>query len=182
MGPIVHPDVSIDSISLDDLKGIFTGSITNWKDVGGDDADIVVINRASGSGTRATFEDAVLQGEEVPSDFTPQEQDSSGTVLQMIGSTPNSISYLAFSYVDDTVKALSVDDVEPTAENVATNDWVIWAYEHMYTQKDCDDATQAFIDYMLSDAVQGSLVEETGYIPISDMKVQKDVDGNVTEL
>ena len=156
--------------------------MTNWKDVGGDDAEITVINRASGSGTRATFEDAVLQGAEVPADFTPQEQDSSGTVLQMIGQTPNSISYLAFSYFDDTVQALNVDDVEPTEDNVATNDWDIWAYEHMYTQKKADDATQAFIDYMLSDAVQGDLVEQNGYIPISSMKVKKDADGNVTNL
>lgn len=182
MGPIVNKDVSVDSLTLDQLKDIFTGAVTNWKDVGGDDAEITVINRASGSGTRATFEDAVLQGAEVPADFTPQEQDSSGTVLQMIGQTPNSISYLAFSYFDDTVKALNVDDVEPTEDNVATNDWVIWAYEHMYTQKKADDATQAFIDYMLSDAVQGDLVEQNGYIPISSMKVKKDADGNVTNL
>jgi phosphate transport system substrate-binding protein len=182
MGPVVNPDVTVTDISMEDLAGIFSGSITNWADLGGNDEEIVVINRAAGSGTRATFEDAVLKDVEVPVDFTPQEQDSSGTVAQMIASTPGSISYLAFSYYDDTMVALSVDGVEPTDENVTTNDWTIWAYEHMYTAKEPDAATQAFIDYMLSADVQDSLVEEMGYIPITNMKVEKDVDGNVTDL
>ncbi len=182
MGPVVCSDVTIDDISMDDLAGIFTGQITNWSEVGGDDMDITVINRASGSGTRATFESNVLGDTEVPADFTPQEQDSSGTVATMIAGTPGSISYLAFSYYGDDFKALSVDGVEPTEDNVETNAWTIWAYEHMYTTSDPDDATQAFIDYMLSDDVQGSLVESLGYIPITGMQVEKDADGNVTEL
>ncbi|HJH43089.1 phosphate ABC transporter substrate-binding protein PstS family protein [Rubneribacter badeniensis] len=182
MGPIVNSDVTIDDISLEDLKGIFTGKITNWKEVGGNDEDIVVINRASGSGTRATFEAAVLAGEEAPSDFTPQEQDSSGTVTKMVSTTPGAISYVAFSYYDDSFKALKVDGVDPAPENVEDNSWTIWAYEHMYTVAEPDEATQAFIDYMMSDEVQSSLVEAQGYIPVSGMKVEKDADGNVTTL
>jgi len=182
MGPVVNADVTVDDLTLADLKGIFTGTITNWSEVGGEDQDIVVINRASGSGTRATFEAAVMGGDPVPQDLTPQEQDSSGTVVQMVASTPGAISYLAFSYFSDSVAALSVDGVEPTAQNVATNDWIIWAYEHMYTAADADAATQAFVDYMLADDVQGSLVEQTGYIPVADMQVQKDAEGNVQSL
>lgn len=182
MGPVVNEDVEIDDISTEDLAGIFTGEITNWSEVGGQDEEITVINRAEGSGTRATFENAVLDGEEVPSDFTPQEQDSSGTVLSMVAETPGSISYLAFSYYDDTVKALTVDGVEPTTENVSTNDWEIWSYEHMYTREDADEATNSFIDYMFSDEVQDTLVDENGYIAIDEMQVERDADGNVTEL
>ena len=182
MGPVVNPDVTVADIKMEDLAGIFTGAITNWKDLGGNDEPIVVINRASGSGTRATFEGVVLKGVEVPASFTPQEQDSSGTVLQMVAQTPGAISYLAFSYIDDSVKAPSIDGVAPTEDNVATNAWKIWAYEHMYTQATPDDATKAYIDYMLSDAVQGNLVEQSGYIPISKMKVEKDAKGNVTDL
>ena len=182
MGPIVNNDVTIDDIKLDDLKKIFTGQITNWKDVGGPDEAITVINRASGSGTRATFEAAVLKGEKVPDSFKPQEQDSSGTVATMVAGQPGAISYLAFSYYDSSFKALSVDGVKPESKSVATNDWTIWAYEHMYTAKNPDEATQAFIDYMMGDEVQGSLVTDNGYIPISDMKVEKDADGNVTNL
>ena len=63
MGPVVHPDVKVDDLTIDQLKGIFTGKVTNWRKVGGDDKEIVVINRAAGSGIRATFENAVLGGD-----------------------------------------------------------------------------------------------------------------------
>ncbi len=182
MGPVVHPDVKVDDLTIDQLKGIFTGKVTNWKEVGGDDKDIVVINRAAGSGTRATFENAVLDGGKVPEDFKPQEQDSSGTVVKMVAQTPNSISYLAFSYFSDDVKALKVGGVEPKDKNVETNDWTIWAYEHIYTAAKPDAATADFIKYMLSDDVQGSLVKKTGYISTKGMKVERDADGNVTKL
>lgn len=182
MGPVVNKKVSVDNLTIEQLKGIFTGKITNWKDCGGDDADIVVINRASGSGTRATFEDAVLGGDKVPEDFKPQEQDSSGTVQKMIAETPNSISYLAFSYFSDDIKSLKVEGVEPKDANVETNDWTIWAYEHMYTAKKPDAATKAFIKYMLGDEVQGTLVKKTGYISMKGMKVEKDASGKVTKL
>ena len=179
MGPVANPDCGVTDISMEDLKAVFTGAITNWSELGGADEDIVVINRASGSGTRATFENAVLDGEEA---VTAQEQDSSGTVANMVAQTPGAISYLAFNYFDGDLVALSVDGVEPTAENVETNAWTIWAYEHMYTSTEPDEATQAFIDYMLSDAVQGSLVEEMGYIPVTGMQVERAADGTVSEL
>lgn len=179
MGPVANPDCGVTDISMDDLRAIFTGDITNWSELGGADQEIVVINRQAGSGTRAVFEAAVMNGEETG---TFQEQDSSGTVRQMVAETPGAISYLAFSYYDDSIVALSVDGVEPTAENVETNAWTIWAYEHMYTSIEPDAATQAFIDYMMSDEVQGSLIEENGYIPVSGMQVEKDAEGNVTEL
>lgn len=180
MGPVVNADVAIDDIALADLAKIFTGEVTNWSEVGGNDAEIVVINRQAGSGTRAVFEAAVFtEGQEAA---TFQEQDSSGTVAKMVSETPGAISCLAFSYFDDSIKALSVDGVAPETANVEDNSWVIWAYEHMYTAAEPDAATQAFIDYMMGEEVQGSLVEANGYIPVSGMKVEKDAEGNVTEL
>ena len=179
MGPVVNPDVQLDDISLADLARIFKGEVTNWSEVGGNDEAIVVINRQAGSGTRAVFEAAVLGGEE---SATFQEQDSSGTVVQMVSQTPGASSYLAFSYFADRIKALSVDGVAPEAANVEDNSWTIWAYEHMYTAKEADEATQAFIEFMMGEEVQGSLVEENGYIPVSGMKVEKDAEGTVTEL
>jgi len=181
MGPIVNPDVSISDISLADLKKIFMGQATNWNQVGGNDLAITVINRASGSGTRATFEKAVLGSDKTPDSFKPQEQDSSGTVLKMVAETPGAISYLAFSYFADSVKALSVGGVKPETSAVEDNSWTIWAYEHMYTAASPDETTQAFIDYMLGNEVQGSLVTSTGYIAVSGMKVARDKDGNVTK-
>ena len=182
MGPIVNSKVDVDNLTTEQLKGIFTGKITDWSEVGGTAGKIQVIERKAGSGTRATFEAAVLAGEKAPDDFAPvAEEDSSGTVVEKIQATDSAISYLAFSYFDDTkFKALKVDGVEPKAQNVASGKFNIWAYEHMYTAAKVDEATQTFIDFMMSDEVQGSLVEEQGFIPASDMKVTKDAQGNVT--
>ena len=182
MGPIVNSKVDVDDLTTEQLKGIFTGKITDWKEVGGTAGKIQVIERTAGSGTRATFEAAVLGGEKAPDDFAPvAEEDSSGTVVDKIQQTEGAISYLAFSYYDDTkFKALKVDGVDPTKENVESGKFNIWAYEHMYTAADADAATKAFVEYMLGDDVQGSLVEKEGFIPMSGMKVQKDASGNVT--
>ena len=189
MGPIGNASVDIDDITTEQLKGIFTGAITDWSEVGGTAGTINVINREAGSGTRATFEAAVLAGEEVPADFTPvAEVDSSGTVVEQVAATEGSISYVAFNYYEtnEGIKALSVDGVEPTQENVESGDFNIWAYEHMYTRSDEDEATaaitQAFIDYIMSEDVQSTTVIEQGFIPVSNMKVKKDVDGNVTPV
>ena len=182
MGPIVNSKVDVDDLTTEQLKGIFTGKITDWKEVGGTAGKIQVIERKAGSGTRATFEAAVLGGEKAPDVFAPvAEEDSSGTVVDKIQQTEGAISYLAFSYYDDTkFKALKVDGVDPTKENVESGKFNIWAYEHMYTAADADAATKAFVEYMLGDDVQGSLVEKEGFIPMSGMKVQKDASGNVT--
>lgn len=180
MGPIVNKDVTVDDLTIEQLKQIFTGEVTNWSQVGGANAEITVINRASGSGTRSTFETAVLGDTKVPDSFKPQEQDSSGTAAKMVASTPGAISYVAFSYYDDTFKALKVGGVAPEAKNVEDNSWTIWAYEHMYTAADPDEATKAFIEYMMSDEVQRGLVEEQGYISVSGMKVEKDASGKVS--
>lgn len=180
MGPIVNKDVAVDDLTIEQLRQIFTGEVTNWSQVGGANAEITVINRASGSGTRATFEAAVLGDTKVPDSFKPQEQDSSGTAAKMVATTPGAISYVAFSYYDDTFKALNVGGVAPETKNVEDNSWTIWAYEHMYTAADPDEATKAFIEYMMSDEVQRGLVEEQGYISVSDMKIEKDASGKVS--
>ena len=180
MGPVVSKNVKVDDLSLEQLKGIFSGQITNWKEVGGDDATIVVLNRKAGSGTRATFEAAVFGDEAV--DFKGDaELDKSGDVQTQIASTDNAISYLDFSHFDDSkFNAIKVEGVEPKSKNVTDDSFKIWATEHMYCAKDADKATTAFLDFMLSEDVQGKLVEEQGFIPVSAMKVAKDASGKVS--
>ena len=180
MGPVVSKNVKVDDLSLEQLKGIFSGQITNWKEVGGDDAKIVVLNRKAGSGTRATFEAAVFGDEAV--DFKGDaELDKSGDVQTQMGSTDNAISYLDFSHFDDSkFNAIKVEGVEPKSANVTDDSFKIWATEHMYCSKDADEATTAFLEFMLSDDVQGKLVEEQGFIPVSAMKVVKDASGKVS--
>lgn len=180
MGPVVSKNVKVDDLSLEQLKGIFSGQITNWKEVGGDDATIVVLNRKAGSGTRATFEAAVFGDEAV--DFKGDaELDKSGDVQTQMSSTDNAISYLDFSHFDDSkFNAIKVEGVEPKSKNVTDDSFKIWATEHMYCAKDADGATKAFLEFMLSDDVQGKLVEEQGFIPVSAMKVVKDASGKVS--
>ena len=180
MGPIVNSKVDVDDLTTEQLKGIFTGKITDWKEVGGTAGKIQVIERKAGSGTRATFEAAVFGDEAV--DFKGDaELDKSGDVQTQMASTDNAISYLDFSHFDDSkFNAIKVEGVEPKSANVTDDSFKIWATEHMYCAKDADDATKAFLEFMLSDDVQGKLVEEQGFIPVSAMKVVKDASGKVS--
>ena len=177
--PIVTPGTGVNEISMEELKGIFVGTYTNWSELGGENLPIVVLNRAKGSGTRATFDEWVLKDEE---SIITQEQESNGTVRQIVANTPGTISYVAFSYVTDEVEPLSIDGVEPTAETVASNDWIIWSYEHMYTKGEPTGLTKEFIEYMYSPDVQGNLIELLGYISIDRMEVERDVDGIITPV
>lgn len=179
MAPVVNKDAGVTDLSQQDLIDIFTGKVKNWSELGGADQEISVINRASGSGTRATFEKWGLDGAET---IQTQEQDSSGTVRKIVAETPGAISYLALSYLDDSIQALSLDGVEATPENIADNKWPIWSYEHMYTNGEPDANVKAFLDYIMTDDVQQGIVIELGYLPITDMKVERSVDGEVTNV
>lgn len=178
MGAVAHPEVGVDNLTKAQLIDIFTGKIKNWSEVGGADQEIVLVNRPQSSGTRATFFAYALDKNEEAEGIT---EDSSGTVRKIIGETKGAIGYLAFSYFDGTVKPLSLDGVEPTSENVYNNSFPVWAYMHMYTKGEPQGATKAFLDFILtSDDVQGSLIEELKYIPVSKMTVERSVDGAVT--
>ncbi|WP_411683008.1 phosphate ABC transporter substrate-binding protein PstS family protein [Clostridium thailandense] len=171
---VANSDVKVENLTKDQIQKIFTGEITNWKQVGGDDLAISVINRTKSSGTRATFKDTVMGGKD-EKEGLGITQDSNGSVEKSITSTKGSISYLALSYITEDVKknlkVMKIDGIEANKENITTGKYPFWSYEHMYTKGEAKDLAKTFIDYMGSEENK-ALVEKLGYIPSSDMKVK----------
>ena len=177
--PIVNKSAGVKNLTKQQLSDIFTGKITNWKQVGGKNQNITVINRSKGSGTRGTFEGLILN-EKKP--IQAQEQDSNGTVRKIVSSTPGTISYISFPYAnDENIQKLSIDGIKPTNKNVETNRWHLWSYEHMYTKGKPNKNVQKFINYMLGSKVQDDLVPKLGYISINKMKVERDSNNHVVQ-
>ena len=157
---IVDKANKVDNLTKDQVVGILTGKIQNWKDVGGDDQKITLIHRAKSSGSRATISDVVLKGAVFTDDAVIQ--DSNGAVRAAIASTPGSIGYVDAPYADDSV--------EYSAQNIIDGKYPIYGYGHMYTKGEPTGAVKAFIDYILSEEFQNSQVEKLGFIPVSKMK------------
>lgn len=169
MAPVVNKDLGITSLTTDQLVSIFTGKVTNWKDVGGPDEEILLVTRPSSSGTRATFKKWALNGEEEASNEA-LETDDSGTLVQTVSTNKGAIGYVALSYlVNNTdVQAVAIDGVEPTLENAYSGDYKVWSYEHMYTNGEGSKEAQAFIEYMCGDEF-ASEVEKMGYGVVSKL-------------
>ena len=173
MAPIVNKDVTeagVKDLSTDQLIGIFTGQITNWKDVGGPDEDIVLVTRPSSSGTRATFEKYALNGN-AEAENKSMETDDSGVLLKNVSDTKGAIGYGALSYLVDNkdVDAVSIDGVAPTLENTYNGTYKVWTMEHMYTKGKGSKADKAFIKYIMSDDF-AKTCEKLGYGVSSKME------------
>lgn len=174
--PLLNKENGVTNLSTQQLREIFTGKVKNWRQVGGHDLPIVIINRAAGSGTRATFEKFGLMGDKSTS---AQEQDSSGMVRSIVATTPGAISYAAFGYINNTVVAPTINHVKPTNSNVITGHYPIWSYEHVYTKGNPSKQVAKFLDYLSSEKIQKTLVPKLGYISVHDMQVIRQVDGQI---
>lgn len=163
MTAVVNKTLGVTNLTTQQLTDIFTGKVTNWKDVGGPDLAIMLVTRPTSSGTRALFKTWALGGVEEASN-SALETDDSGTLMQTVESNQGAIGYVALSYLvnDDKVQAVSIDGVAPTLENTYNGTYKVWGYEHMYTKGDGSDAAQAFIKYMMGDEF-ATQIEAKGY-------------------
>lgn len=173
MAPVVSKEIgtNVKSLTKAQLQDIFTGKVTNWKDVGGPDEAVVLITRPSTSGTRALFTKYALDGKEELSNKS-METDDSGTLVQTVSQTKGAIGYVALSYLmnNNTVTPLAIDGVEPTLDNVYNGKYPVWGYEHMYTKGEAAGAVKAFIDFIMSKDCSAD-IEKQGYGVASKMKV-----------
>lgn len=159
-----NADLSVDNLTIEQLKGIFGGTITNWKELGGEDASIFVVSREEGSGTRAAFEEMVL-GNEILITETAILQPSNGSIRTTISTTPNAIGYISFGYLDGTTKPISVEGIAPTEVNVANGSYPIVRPLNLITFGEPTGELKSFVDFMLSEAGQAMIVAE-GYLAV----------------
>ena len=145
---IIHPDNPISDLSLGEIMDVYTGKVSNWRELGGADAKIHVITREEGSGTRAAFEELVMGGNHI----TPRAivQDSNGTVRQLVAGDRNSIGFISLGLVDDGVKAVALEGVAGSAENVRNGTYALFRPFLFVCAKAPEGPAREFIDYTLS--------------------------------
>ncbi|WP_300670827.1 phosphate ABC transporter substrate-binding protein [Desulfoluna sp.] len=161
--PVAHPENPVTDLTLDQLKKIYQGKITNWKEVGGADKKIVVISRDSSSGTFDAWKSLVMKKERV----TPRAltQPSNGGLVTQVATTEGAIAYIALGYLNDEVKAIRVNGIKGSAETTLNGRYPISRPLFMFTNGWPKGETLSFINFILSRNGQ-SLVEEAGSIPL----------------
>lgn len=175
IAPVVNKKIGdvVQSLTKQQLQDIFTGKVTNWKDVGGPDLKIMLVTRPATSGTRALFSEYALD-KQAEATNKSLETDDSGTLIQTIADNEGAIGYVSLSYLvnNDKVATVSIDGVAPTLENTYNGKYSVWGYEHMYTKGNPNEAIKAFIDFIMSDEY-GQKLEKQGYGVTSKMKVSR---------
>lgn len=159
---VVHPSNPVHALTASQVHDLFAGAIRNWTAVGGPDAPIRVISREEGSGTRRSFDKLVLHGDPLLGDAL--FQNSNGTVREAVASDPQSIGYVSIGLVDQRVRAVTYDGVEPSNANVIAGTYPIARPVYFLTRGQAPGPTRSFIDYVLSPEAQAILASE-GLIP-----------------
>lgn len=160
---IVHPGNPVSELSLEQIKAIYTGKISDWKNVGGEKGKIVVISRDSSSGTFETFNELALEKERVRPDALMNA--SNNAVAQIVAKTPAAIGYVGLGYLSSSVKGITVNSVDPTNENVINGSYPLARKLFMYTNGQPNGAVADFISFILSKDGQ-KLVEKAGFVAL----------------
>ncbi len=166
---VVNKENPVKDLDSETVKKIFEGEITNWSEVGGNDEDIIVISRESGSGTRDAFEEMMELTEEVDGATVPTLREDAlicegnGSVKASVASKTNAIAYLSLGYVDDTMNTVSIDGVEPSVETVKSGEYKISRPLLLVTNGEISEAAQKYLDYCLD---EGQTIVSESYISI----------------
>jgi len=168
--PIVHPRNKVDGLTIDQLSQIYQGKIKNWKEVGGDNLQIVVVSRDSSSGTFESWGHLVLNNAKVSP--RAQMQASSGAVVQAISKNRYAIGYVGIGYLNQSVKALTVNGVQASAKTALSKEYPIARPLYMYTDGQPKGVVAGFINFVLSPAGQKLVVRE-GFVPVAGETKEK---------
>jgi phosphate transport system substrate-binding protein len=164
IGVIVNPKNPVENISADTAKKIFSGEIDNWKLLNGPDKKINVYTRDKESGTRKTFAELLL-GKNADITQSANFTNSNGSMKIAVSDDPYSIGYVSAGHIDNTVKALAIDNVKPTIENIKSGKYSVKRYLYMVTKNESGKLAQEFITIILSDYGQ-NIVKQNHFIPV----------------
>jgi phosphate transport system substrate-binding protein len=164
---VVNPENPVTQLTFEQLKSIYDGNVSNWKDVGGADAPITVISRDSSSGTYEYFKEEVLEGREYRQDALVQP--ATGAIVQEIAQNKGAIGYIGYAYIDTSVKALALDGgkgsfVPATEEKILNGEYPLARQLYYYTNGEPQGLAKEFIDYVMSEEGQ-AIVSDVGYFP-----------------
>lgn len=160
IGVVVNKNNPVKNLTLEQIKDIFTGKITNWSEVGGEDKEIVVVSREEGSGTRTAFQE-ILNYSTEDTVKNAIVNNSTGATKVMVEENDNAIGYMSIGYIDDSIASVNVDGVEATADNVKSGEYKIQRpFLLVYKEGALSEEGQEFIDFILSDKGQAIVAEE----------------------
>jgi len=172
---IVNPDVTVKSLTGDQMKDVFLGKVTNWSQVGGTNAPITVVIRDESSGTRDMWDTTVL-GKTATNPVKPVtgaiEANSNGVLRQKVASTPNSIGYISYGYMNKSVKALQFNGVTGNLNTALDKSYPLSRYLHMFTKGAATGLAKTYIDFVLSPDFQNQTVSKD-YVPMTKISAQK---------
>jgi phosphate transport system substrate-binding protein len=162
--PVVHPENPVKAFSIAQLRDIYAGKITNWKEVGGTDGKIVLISRDTSSGTFETWETMIMNKEKIaPSALL---QASNGAVVQAVAKNKRAIGYIGFGYLNNSIKKLDVDGIEASPATALAGRWPIARELFLFTNGEPAGAVKKLVTYLLDPQKGQKAVAETGYIPL----------------
>ena len=162
---VTHPTNKVKDLTLEQVKKIFIGEVTNWKELGGDDMEIVVVSREDGSGSRDAFQEIVdySSGELVRSAIIAS---GNGNIKTTVATNKHAVGFISFEYIDESISTIDINGVKATAENVLKQEYKLSRpFLFVNKKENLTDAGQKFIDFILSPDGQ-VVVSETGAIPV----------------